>query len=274
MTCTGNDNADSHTKFVLYKLNCGGGADGDPHFQTWNGKFYDYMGACDLVLLDAPHFGPEKELAIHVRTKIEHTYSYIESAVVKIGDETFEVGSWADYFLNGVQNAELPATISGYPITYEQINEKAHHFEIQLEGDEKIVIKVHKSMVSISLKNPSAARFNDSKGMMGQYGVEGRLLARDGETVLTDPSEMAAEWQVKPEIDGPMLFHSAQGPQYPEQCQMPKMTTEESRRLGSTLARSAAENACAQVSDMQKRMNCISDVMATGDLDLADVIAF
>lgn len=32
------------------------------------------MGACDLVLIDAPHFAEDMALNIHIRTKIVHTY--------------------------------------------------------------------------------------------------------------------------------------------------------------------------------------------------------
>ncbi|CAB9512707.1 Glycoside hydrolase Family 5 [Seminavis robusta] len=68
-----------------------GGVQGDPHFLTWNGKMYDYMGACDLVLLHAPNFKDNNTaLDIHIRTKTRYDYSYIETAAVQIGEDILE----------------------------------------------------------------------------------------------------------------------------------------------------------------------------------------
>lgn len=44
--------------------------EGDPHFKTWGGKWYDYHGQCDLVMLKIPEFEPDMGLDIHVRTTI------------------------------------------------------------------------------------------------------------------------------------------------------------------------------------------------------------
>ena len=71
-------------------------------------------------------------------------------------------------------------------------------------------------------------------------------------------------------IDEPALFHSIEGPQHPESCAMPSSSTSDARRrLGeSMIAREKAAKACAHVasSDID---DCISDVIATGDEDMA-----
>ena len=71
----------------------------------------------------APNFGLEG-LDINIRTKIRYDYSFIESAVVAIGEDTFEVSSFGDYFINHIGGAELPATISGYNITHTKPSDK------------------------------------------------------------------------------------------------------------------------------------------------------
>jgi hypothetical protein len=244
----------------------------DPHFKTWAGKWYDYMGACDLVLISAPNFETGLSLDIFIRTKIRYQYSYIESAVVKIGDETLEVASFGLYFLNGISHADMPNEISGFPIVYKNPTEKVHVFEIQLDENEKIVLKTFKDMVSVKLDEADAKRFHGSYGMLGDYET-GKMVARDGITVIEDPNAFAAEWQVREDLDGPMLFQTSHGPQYPQACMVPDANKKDSRhlRLGG-VSREAAEKACANWADNKEA--CVSDVMATGDVDLAAAGAF
>ena len=130
-------------------------------------------------------------------------------------------------------------------------------------------------MVSVNILKADKRRFVDSRGMIGEFGVHGRMVSRDGLRVIEDPIEMAAEWQVQPDIDGPMIFQSAgQGPQYPEQCKMPNLEAVSERRLGETVSESAAKAACSKIQNEQEKLNCVADVLATGDLDLAAAAAF
>ena len=121
-------------------------------------------------------------------------------------------------------------------------------------------------MVSVSVENADVNRFHDSVGMMGEFG-SGRMLARDGKTVLENPIEFGQEWQTRPGQD-PKLFQVDRAPQYPRQkCILPGPSSKQGRRLGETLARNAAEKACAHWNG-QKEL-CVFDVMATGDLEVA-----
>jgi hypothetical protein len=233
------------------------------------------MGECDMHLIHAPNFTPMMALDIDIRTKVRYDYSYIESAVAKIGDDIFEVTSFGSYFLNGVAGASLPATIADFPITHTQPSDKIHIFEIQVTNKEKIIFRTFKDWVSVKLDHTDAERFHGSQGMMGEYET-GKLLARDGKTVLQDPIDLANEWQVRQ--DEPMLFLSRSGPQHPQACRLPD--TDETikknlrRRLGeSTVSLEAAEKACSGWSP-ETREGCVHDVMASGDLDLADSVAF
>lgn len=127
-------------------------------------------------MVSAPHFETGVSLDIYIRTKIRYAYSYIESAVLKIGDETFEVASFGTYVLNGVSHADMPAEISGFPIVHKNPSEKVHVFEIQLDENEKIVLKTFKDMVSVKLDEADIKRFHGSHGMLGECDV----LSKDG----------------------------------------------------------------------------------------------
>jgi hypothetical protein len=250
-----------------------GGAGGDPHFKTWAGDWYDFMGACDLHLLQAPKFDEGMDLTVDVRTRIRYEYSYIESAAIRIGDEILEVSSWGEYHLNGIDSAEMPNHISGYLITHSEPTEKSHVFEISIDGNERIKVKTFKDMVSIEFNHADLSRFKGSAGMMGDF-ESGKLLSRDRSTVIEDPVALADEWQVLG--DERNLFQTAQAPQYPEKCVMPSPSKQKrGRRLGESIARATAEKVCAKYTNGDQELEaCVYDVMATGDLDLAQAGAF
>ena len=68
-----------------------------------------------------------------------------------------------------------------------------------------------------------------------------------------------------------MLFHTVQGPQYPQQCDMPSISINTGRRLGENKAvQDKANTACAKVA-ASDRKDCIADVVATGDETMADI---
>ena len=100
---------------------------------------------------------------------------------------------------------------------------------------------------------------------MGDY-ESGNVLARDGNSIISDPNDFGKEWQVL--STEPMLFHNVEGVQHPEACAMPTLD-QASRRLGeSKFSRKEAEEACSQVA-ANEREDCVYDVMATGDLEMA-----
>jgi len=253
---------------VEYCFRCDGSSGGynDPHFKTWTGQWYDYMGECTMVLVHAPAFEPGMALDIHIRTKIRYDYSYIEAAAVKIGDETLEVASFGYYSLNGIQSADLTNNLSGFPIVHTQLSKQAHSFEIHLSDKESIVVKVHKDMVTVKVDNADMDRFDHSHGLMGDFET-GDMLARNGTNLEGDTNAFASEWQVR---DEPTLFQAVSGPQYPQQCILPDATSARTgRRLGqNSVSLEAAQLACAAWSKDTKEA-CIHDVLATGDLDLA-----
>ncbi|CAB9507376.1 expressed unknown protein [Seminavis robusta] len=211
---------------------------GDPHIRTWFGKQFDYHGECDLVLIAAPGFQDGLGLHLHVRTKIQfNTYSYIEAAALQIGQDVLEVGSYGDYYLNGVESAEVnkpfasrlngrkeePASLSGFPIHFDVPEEKKKLFSVKLSANEVIHITVWKQIVSVKLDHSKDSQFAGATGLMGDYDADGLMLARDGGAVMENPNEFGQEWQVRD--SDPQLFLTAREPQYPQQCKLPSASS-------------------------------------------------
>lgn len=225
------------------------------------------MGVCDLILVDAPAFAEKVGLSVHIRTKARYLYSYIESAVLRIGEEdTLEVGSFGQYFVNGVDSAKMPATIAGFPITYELRSKDNHIFTVDMGTHGTVTLKAFKDLVGVRFTNSKEADFGDSVGLMGSFG-DGTHLARDGLTVMADTDAFGQEWQVKE--SEPQMF-MAKAPEAKCILPAPKMTA--SRRLGETISHEDAMVACANVVEGHDR--CIYDVIATGDPGAAQAGVF
>lgn len=256
------------------------GGSGDPHFKTWDQHRYDFHGVCDLVLLQAPEFAHGLGLEIHTRTKARYEYSYIESAAIKIGDDVLEVGSYGEFFYNGIESAEFPVSMGGlFTVTHEQVNKKKHYFEIALDKNTKIRIGSFKDLVSVALPYGSFNQyFEGSVGMLGSSNSSkgAQMLARDGETVLeSDPVAFGLEWQVRD--TEPSLFQNDQRfPQYPETCVMPSAAAKSTqRRLGEDgITEEQAMTACKTAGRTYDLDACVYDILAMQDLEIAESGAF
>ena len=173
-----------------------------------------------MVLGNAPSFGNGTGLRVHVRTTRRFDFSYIESAALQIGDEVFQVNSFGEYLLNGVDSAELPATIAGYKISVAVENKKHHVFTIQIGEDSQIKMGSFKDLVRVDwdISGEEQDQFRDVSGLMGAWNT-GTHYTRDGKKVLEMPDDIGQEWQVRDE-DG-QLFDIAREPQWPRQCHIP-----------------------------------------------------
>jgi hypothetical protein len=278
VTVTAQDNTGKTTTcsfpvIVTTSANCG--AFGDPHFKTWNGDKYDFHGVCDLVLLHNPSFANGVGMDIHLRTKRTRQWSYVESAAVRIGQDSLEVtGGKTEnkYWINAdagkelTHDTELDSKLSGYPIHFKKINDKSHEFTINLGSDEKITISTWNGFVRVNVGAGEAGMFAHSLGLMGSYDLNGAKIARDGKTAIIDNDVFGQEWQVSPEEVS--LFHNLEGPQAPMQCEIPSAVEMRRRLAESFITRQDAEIACSRV-DAQDFEVCVFDVMATNDKESA-----
>ena len=88
---------------------------------------------------------------------------------------------------------------------------------------------------------------------------------------------LGEEWQVQSNTDEPVLFQEKRAPQYPTGCSYEKKALDKNRfsphrRLvdrGMKMDVALAEEACSKVTGY-KRSFCIQDVVATGDIELAE----
>lgn len=254
------------------------GGNGDPHFTMWSGEKFDFHGGCDLVLIDNPGFANGLGMTVHIRTKINTWWSFIETAVIRIGNDTLEViggdhNHGNRYWINGERgDQDLAEThtfkgkMAGFDLHFRQITKKQRRFYMDFDhkGD-AVSIETFKDLVRVNIKATSSEQFKESVGIMGPY-PQGTKVARDGTTVLSDPDVFGKEWQVL-ETE-PKLFHTVGGVQHPAACEMP-LPTKTKRRLGESLiTEEAATVACARAHDGEKDA-CIFDVLATNDMDVA-----
>ena len=229
------------------------------------------MGECDLVLVSAAAF----DLDIHIRTTSRYQYSFIETAVIRIGENTLEVSSHGEYAFDAISAANLTspnAKLGQYPIYHSQPSEKRHVFDIVLGPHQNITLSTFKDLVSVKITEGTRDVFGDSVGLMGSF--KGELLARDGSPLSLEADGadvIGQEWQVRE--SEPMLFRTARAPFAGEKCILPSAETKQ-RRLGEAkVTRIDAERACGLLSG-QSFDNCVVDVMEVGDLDLAQAGAY
>jgi hypothetical protein len=145
-------------------------------------------------------------------------------------------------------------------------------FDVHIGGRERIKIKTYKDFVSVLVEKGRSKHFGDSVGLMGDFEM-GKMIARDGNTVLNDPNAFGQEWQVL-ETER-TLFQTNRLPQHPQVCKLPppKPVSQLRRRLSeSTVEELAAEKACAHW--VEGKDDCVFDVLMTGDLNMAVVGAY
>ena len=208
-------------------------------------------------------------------------WSYIETAAVMIGNDILEIKGGVDdrqYWVNGqlghrfITSRNLFFTIGGFGGRFRAKNDHIIQYKIFLPNDQVLLIRSIKDMLRVELDNTNADDFGNCLGLMGTYGA-GQLMARNGTTVFesNNTDAFSKEWQVMP--SDPQLFHSVDGPQYPEQCRMPKpLQNKQQRRLASSISQEDAELACNHVliKGHPEFNSCVLDVVTTGDVQVAD----
>jgi Repulsive guidance molecule (RGM) C-terminus len=205
------------------------------------------------------------------------SFPLTESAALRIGDDTLEVSSWGFYAMNGVESADLSQAFLGpFAVKYTVENKKKSIFSVHDGDGDHIVVSTYKDWVNIKIF-PTELDYQTSQGLLGEF-PSGVMLARNGTTVFTkeEANEFGNEWQVT--ADEPMLFMlEDREPQLRngQKCIMPSTTASaEQRRLGEAISEEAAKEACAHHVEADQFENCVYDVMASGDLDMAMAGAF
>jgi len=235
------------------------GVYGDPHIRTWNGAQYDFHGVCDLVLLRNPEFGNGAGLDVHIRTKKMRQWSYVESAVARIGENILEVrgGEKSEFWINGIQGTGDDELVIS---EYERISDTSLRLVVDLGDSEGIVFKTWNSFVSIRVENPKYKNFVGSVGLMGSF-PDGLKIGRKN-NIIEDINTFGQDWQVLSSEQ--KLFRDIEGPQHPQHCEIPT-SVEMRRRLAASLVTvEEAEGACIGANSEDKDL-CIFDVMATND---------
>jgi len=247
-------------------LDDNGGGYGDPHFRMWTSvDWFEYHGECDLVLLDDPRLN----LTIHVRTKIQSWYSFIEKAAISINGQVMEIKRNQKFWVNGESLNEPPAYFAGYPMLSLKDRKWCHwkHCSgaviqlLDLGSDGHIVFTIWKGYIYVHVSARDG--FWESTGILGKRGVSGMFSRNNVE--LFDSKVYAEEWQVRDYEK--KLFMQDRYPQHPQPCIPPP--DRNSRRMPEYDAslRRRASDACSELS-RGSRDSCIFDVWATEDFDL------
>jgi hypothetical protein len=242
------------------------GSGGDPHFKTWLGRRYDFHHQCDLLLVKSESFMEGKGLEVQIRTTSKSSFSYISGVAVRIGRDVLEI-SQTEHFYNGSQDYDLTkARIGGYSveITYSLKSSTSfvRNYVIEISPSFIIVVIVRKNLMEVRFHGADENLIGDSVGMLGEYR-NGTLLSRSG-IEIEDLSEFGNEWQVN--YADSALFSSAQSPQFPQKC-TPPAPVDQARYLRHGISLAQAEKACEGWGEEMD--DCVFDVMATGDIDVA-----
>ena len=249
----------------------------DPHFKTFNGKFFSYHGECDLVLMRSDKFADGLGLLVHVRaTRIDKphaSYSYISNAAVKIGRHVLEVFDDGQLLVNGERiSDENGLSFSGFMLkkSTKGTSNKIVAYELIL-GDKTIVIRSNTKTGIVFVDVDGY--FADSLGLLGSEQNQG-LYSRDGMFDMTDNwNSFGEEWQVT--SDEKMLFQEARYPQHPVGCAYTSKASSnlrQRRRLidnTSGASNDVATKACSSLTG-KKTEFCILDIVITGDIELAN----
>lgn len=223
-------------------------------------------------------------MLLHIRTKIEAWWSFIQGAALLIGEETLEIkgGESSDQWLyvNGAVNEPLEKNkwnvvkFAGLVLRFKQ-SDLIREAHVYLGNGKKISMKSFNGFVKVDVDAEGSDLYNGSNGLLGRF-PDGKRVARDGESLIEDINAFGQHWQVQPEE--PMLFHSYKDEWVVpagNKCAMPVDTLEKTqlrnRRLGSGLSNKAVEDACAHLKVPDERKACEYDVVSTQDVTMASV---
>lgn len=178
---------------------------GDPHVSTWSGERYEIQskGSREWLFVENPNLS----LDIHIRTKANDWWSFIEAAVISFGDETIEVKGGKQhsrYWINGEEGLsalepreEMKVWLKqGQEVTIRQVNAKQFQIRVDLGNDEGVVIETFQEFLRVDVQaNDNGGSFSNSYGLLGSFS-EGAKVGRDKTTIFEDEYAFVKEWQV------------------------------------------------------------------------------
>lgn len=238
-------------------------------------------------MIQSQHFHNGLGLRIHIRTtRVDSTrtsYSYISGAAVQIGNDVLEVVDDGSIITNGSEflfNKEFSGDFAGFPVhkIMKGAQRRIFVYNLVLSDDSSVQIRAN-TKTGLLFVDVTAGHDlpSDTVGLLGSP-TSHVLPGRDGTIDLTGAwNNLGEEWQVT--ADEPKLFQDKDRvPQSPVPClyqqvQKEKTNVRRRRRLmdldGHTMTIEVAEKACRN--SAEKKMEfCIDDVMAIGDLELAE----
>lgn len=261
---------------------------GDPHILRWGEKKRSsFHGECDLVFAKSDAFHDGEGLELHVRTKIVSTYSHVEAAALRIGDNVITIDNKNHLTFNQkrVTVDDLPLTFGDYEYKYKinlpfpangkkykdrEIDMKTfknamvYRLDLAEDGSCYIDFKTFGEYMAVHLHG-SSRDFGDSVGLSGHHGT-GTMLSRTGE-VMESTVDHGHEWKVRHHerklfAEDRFFDDSITG------CKMPTETMD--RRSLRGMDRELyenAKNACSNHFPEDFEL-CVDDIMVAGDVDM------
>lgn len=220
----------------------------DPHFSTWNQEHYDFHGACDMI------YTRNGLLELHIRTQRFGRWSGVVRAALKLGSDIIDIGE-GKIIVNGAEQSPLPEFLDDvYPLeTFGSV------VRVTLSGAQTIEFSGFKGVISVRM-DVHGSDFMNSVGMAGTWTKRG-LVGRDGQTLYTNTTEFAIEWEVNPGRGDPTLFNTPAV----SACNDPPPPF-----VPDPTLREIAEEQCAYLDGLPEYDECIFDILATdGDVTWA-----
>lgn len=244
--------------------------------------FFSWQGHCDAILSSSPNAGLNKEdVMVHIRTTRRRKWSIIEAVVVSAGDDVVEIDNNGKLLMNGSPVKGLRSKSFNFSKKFVGTAKQIINYVFDF-GDGKLLEVKSNTRNNMVFANMSG---NFPKGTVGLLGSpqEPGLFARDGTDMNAgDVNEFAESWQVR-DTDR-QLFQNTRIPQYPNKCiydtsevrdyleEVTAYLRHGRRRLDeiNTVTLEQAVAACATINSGPFKTFCEEDIMATGDLELAD----
>jgi len=263
----------------------GASCGGDPHFQPIMATPFSYHGQFDGVLMASKEFNNGQGLDIHIRTtRVDNayvSYSYISGAAVRVGNDVLEVKEDGSILVNGAEELFDGVDTADFgEVSIVKSTKGSMHqiltFDIEFPAaDMSIQIRANtkNGLLFVDVLQ-SAPR--DAVGLLGSP-LSDELFARDGTTDMTGAwNSFGEEWQVQ-KHEAKLFQDKDREPQHPASCvyqaegQESAYVRRRRRHLmeNERVTMEAATAACEGSSE-SKMQFCIDDVLAMGDVDLAE----